>query len=590
MAKTRPTTTEAVTATVNNTLNLACSEMARELFKIKTDRHTNGKDHTTLDARHVRRIILDTCSRYRLPRVPKNHEILAAAEDDSVFKELCTVLVKKPAKTASGVSVVAVMPKPFACPHGRCTYCPGGPEYNTPNSYTGAEPSTIDAIAFEYDPVRQIRTKLGQLEAFGHDISKTEIVIVGGTFLFMPPAYRKSFVKACYDALSGYRSATVTTAATPTPLASVPSGTIRESQTLNERAAVRNVGFTIETKPDYCKIPHIDAMLDYGVTRVEIGIQSLRDRIYALTNRGHTYADVLESFQLAKDAGYKITAHMMPGLPTMTPEDDIADFAKLYDDADLRPDMLKIYPALVIKDTQLYREYVDGRYVPYSDHEMLNVLAEAKKRIPKWVRIMRVQREIPPSRIIAGPKHGNLRQMVRDRLIREGTPCRCIRCREAGLLPANPKRQQPSTYGADDLHLDIIRYDSSRGKEAFISYEDDMERIYGFVRLRKPGPAAHRPELSPVNGKIKRCIVRELHVYGRTVGIGTNGLHDRRHDNGSIQHSGLGRRLMSRAEEMARDTFGAEQLLVISAVGTREYYKRLGYSLYGPYMCKDLIK
>lgn len=561
----------------------ACGEMARKILKMMAEgAGGNNGGCAEPDARRVRRIILDTCSRYSLPRVPGNREILLAAAGGGGdrFRELCAVLRKKPAKTASGVAVVAVMPKPFACPHGRCTYCPGGPEYNTPNSYTGAEPSTIDAIRHEYDPVPQIRAKLEQLEAFGHDTSKTELVIVGGTFLFMPPAYRRDFVRACYDALNGVDN---------------PSKTLLQAQRLNERAAVRSVGFAIETKPDYCKAAHIDAMLDYGVTRVEIGVQSLRDRVYKIINRGHTYADVTESFQLAKDAGYKIAAHMMPGLPTMTPEDDMADFARLYDDPDLRPDMLKIYPALVIKGTPLYEEYASGRYSPYSDHEMINVLADAKRRVPKWVRIMRVQREIPPSRIVAGPRHGNLRQMVRDRLAAEGTPCRCIRCREAGLQPAAQARQRQA-HGTDGLHIDIVQYDSSGGREAFISYEDDDERIYGFVRLRKPSSGAHRPELAGVTESggrggdgVRRCIVRELHVYGRAVGIGVSSIGNGRGDGGSIQHAGIGRSLMGRAEDVARDTFGAEQLLVISAVGAREYYSRLGYSLYGPYMCKELM-
>ena len=574
------------------------------------------------DRSMVRRIVFDACSRHGLPRVPKNYEILsfaaacggvaecdcsdhydtgdnnhnttdaiasssgrdcsipAAAHTPVHMRALRTVLLKKPAKTASGVAVVAIMPKPFACPHGRCTYCPGGPEYNTPNSYTGAEPPALDAIKHSYDPIPQIRTKLEHLEAFGHDTSKTEIVIVGGTFLFMPRKYREDFVKSCYDALNGTSSA----------------ATMRDAQNINERAATRNVGFTIETKPDYCKEQHIDDMLSYGVTRVEIGIQSLRDRVYRHVNRGHTYCDVVESFGLAKDAGYKIAAHMMPGLPTMTPADDIADFARLYEDSDLRPDMLKIYPSLVIRGTPLYDEYKSGKYVPYSDHDMINVLAEAKKLVPKWVRIMRVQREIPPSQIVAGPKQGNLRQLVRKRLAEQGTPCKCIRCREAGLS------DNDTIPAVDDLKLDVMRYDSSGGKEVFISYEDDSERIYGFVRLRKPSSGAHRPELADGT---RTCIIRELHVYGRVVGVGSGGSggkNDVCRDNvisedaqngpaalqpqSRIQHMGLGRSLMANAEKIARTEFGARRMLVTSAVGTRPYYQRLGYSLYGPYMAK----
>ena len=593
-----------MTVTYTNQTNvgmvqLACDEIVNTISS-DINMYNNHK--------RLRRVIFDVCSKYALHRVPKNHEILSSAVqknknhtiDGDTLQALRHILLKKPAKTASGVAVIAIMPKPFACPHGRCTYCPGGPEYNTPNSYTGAEPPAIDAMNSDYAPIPQIRTKLDQLCTFGHDTSKTEIVIVGGTFLFMPKSYRYDYIKSCYDALNGFSS-----------------DTLQQAQQANEHAAVRNVGFTIETKPDYCKIPHIDDMLEYGVTRVEIGVQSLQDRVYHIINRGHTYDDVVESFQLAKDAGYKIAAHMMPGLPTMTPEDDIADFAKLYNDSDLRPDMLKIYPSLVIKGTALYDEYMAGKYKPYSDHDMINVLAEVKSHIPKWVRIMRIQREIPPSQIIAGPRQGNLRQIVRDMLKRRGTPCKCIRCREAGL-------SEDTVNGAplpkvDDLHMDVAYYDSSNGKEAFVSYEDELERIYGFVRLRKPSCNAHRPEIldksdrvcddrmhqnhslnndnTNTDHSITTCIIRELHVYGQTVRVGAsdtdspvNFNSSNTHDNLTmIQHSGLGRRLMSAAEDIAHTKFGAKRLLVISAVGTRPYYRKLGYSLYGPYMSKDLV-
>jgi len=328
------------------------------------------------------------------------------------------------------------------------------------------------------------------------------------------------------------------------------------------------VGFTIETKPDYCKHVHVDAMLDYGITRIEIGVQSLQERVYKIVNRGHNYNDVIESFQIAKDAGYKIVAHMMPGLPTMTPEGDIADFKKLFDDPHLKPDMLKIYPSLIIENTPLYEEYKGGRYIPYSDDDMINVLTEAKKNIPKWVRIMRVQREISPNEIIAGPKSGNLRQIVQENLKKLGMSCKCIRCREAGLSNRKTEYQ--------NLKLNRIDYESSGGSEVFLSYEDANDSIYGFLRLRKPSILAHRKEINN-----NSCIVRELHVYGKSLRLGEKGENE-------IQHSGLGKNLMSEAEKISKEEFDATNLVVISAVGTREYYQKLGYSLYGPYMVKPL--
>ena len=274
-----------------------------------------------------------------------------------------------------------------------------------------------------------------------------EIVIVGGTFLFMPKDYQENFIKSCYDALNG-----------------TESRSLEEAKSNNEHATIRNVGFTVETKPDYSKKEHVDLMLNYGITRVEIGIQSLQERVYEITNRGHNYNDVLESFQISKDAGYKIVAHMMPGLPTMTPNGDIEDFKKLFSDSQLRPDMLKIYPSLVIENTPLYTEYKQGKYVPYSDEDMIKVLTEVKKDIPKWVRIMRVQREISSKEIIAGPKSGNLRQIVHQNLAKQGLRCKCIRCREAGLSNKKIEKQE--------LRLIRIDYDSSNGKEVFLSYED----------------------------------------------------------------------------------------------------------------------
>jgi elongator complex protein 3 len=487
------------------------------------------------------------CTKYSLERIPRNHEILATVNGHE-YSRLQRILLKKPVKTASGVAVIALMPMPYTCPHGRCTYCPGGIEFNSPNSYTGNEPSTINAIENQYDPKRQILSKIEKLTAYGHDPTKMEIVIVGGTFLFMPRDYQLNFIKACYDALNG-----------------IESQNLEEAKAYNENAHIRNVGFTIETKPDYCKQEHVDVMLQYGITRVEIGVQSLQENVYRLVNRGHTYSDVTESFQVSKDSGYKIVAHMMPGLPTMTPEGDITDFKRLFSDDALKPDMLKIYPSLVLPHTPLYQQYLQEKYKPHSDEDMIRVLIEVKKCIPRWMRIMRVQREISPQEIIAGPKSGNLRQIVHERLKKQNISCCCIRCREIGLGP----QKEPVLHRQD--------YTSSGGDEIFLSYDDSDDKIYGFLRLRNPSQKAHREEI------VGSCIVRELHVYGRSLKIGE-------HLNDQIQHSGLGKNLMHEAEKIASEEFDAKKLVVISAVGTRQYYRKLGYSSDGPYMAKLLPK
>ena len=517
----------------------ACKEISDNLLSISNPTEKDAK-------KEVKRI----CIKYSLERIPRNYEILAHAIGPEYIK-LQKALVRKPVKTASGVAVIALMPKPYACPHGRCSYCPGGIEFNTPNSYTGREPSTQNAIANSYDPKKQILDKLEHLIAYGHDSTKLELVIVGGTFLFMPRSYQIDFIKSCYDALNGFDSPDLET-----------------SKKNNEKTNFRNVGFTIETKPDYCKKEHVDWMLEYGVTRVEIGVQSLHERVYEIVNRGHTYKDVIESFEISKDAGYKIVAHMMPGLPSMTPEEDILDFKKLFYDPELRPDMLKIYPTLVLEDTPLYSSYKEGRFTPYSEEEMVKVLTEIKKIIPRWARIMRVQREISSDQIIAGPKLGNLRQIVQQNLKKQNLSCKCIRCREAGL--------SENIINIDDIKLHRENYDSSNGKEVFLSYDDSKDRIFGFLRLRKPSDKAHRSEVSG-----NTSIVREIHVYGKSLKLGER-------DQDSIQHLGLGKNLMSEAEKISREEFDSKRLLVISAVGTREYYRKLGYTQLGPYMSKDL--
>ena len=517
----------------------ACEEIVQNLLNI--DNLENNK---------IKNEIKAVCTKYSLERIPRNNEILSMVNPTD-FKKLQNILLTKPVKSASGVAVVAIMPKPFACPHGRCSYCPGGIEFNTPNSYTGKEPITISAIENQYDPKIQISKKIQQLVSFGHDSTKLELVLVGGTFLFMPKDYQENFIKSSYDALNGFESPNLETA-----------------KKSNETAKNRNVGFTIETKPDYCKEEHVDMMLDYGATRIEVGVQCLQDRVYKIVNRGHDLNDVVDSFQIAKDAGYKIVAHMMPGLPTMSPTDDIKDFQTLFEDIRFKPDMLKIYPSLILKNTPLYDEYQDGKYTPYSDDDMLNVLTEVKKMVPKWMRIMRVQREITPMEIVAGPKMGNLRQIVHENLEKQGFSCKCIRCREAGLA----KKKDLD----EELVLERINYDASEGNEVFLSYNDSKDLTYGFLRLRKPSEKAHRKEISP-----DVAIVRELHVFGKAIEIGS-------HENDSFQHLGLGRKLMKAAEEIAKDEFAAKKLLVISAVGTREYYQKLGYKIYGPYMAKEL--
>jgi elongator complex protein 3 len=295
----------------------------------------------------------------------------------------------------------------------------------------------------------------------------------------------------------------------------------------------------------------------------------LDDRVYKLVNRGHTLDDVVDAFRIARDSGYKIVAHMMPGLPGSSPDKDIADFRRLFEDEAFKPDMLKVYPTLVLAHTGLHQLYSAGKYNAYSDDDLVDVIVEMKKMVPEYVRIMRVQREIESDDIVAGPKSGNLRQIVLERLKKDGRSCNCIRCREAGLQKRYPAE--------GDVVMKRMDYVASGGKEVFLSYESaDGKTILGFLRLRKVN-RPHRQELKDA------AIVRELHVYGQALGVGLDA------DSSSYQHRGYGMKLMQEAERIAKDELAAGKILVISAVGTREYYKtRLGYRQDGPYVSKVL--
>ena len=490
---------------------------------------------------------------YSLSTLPKSKDILEFLDKSDPVRRL---LMVKPVKTSSGVLVIAVMPKPYACPQGRCIYCPGGVSTNTPLSYTGHEPVARKAQKVTFDPYLQIRSRLSHINSLGHQTGKVELVIIGGTFPFMPEEYQRDFVKSCFDALND------------TDNSSCSSSDLTEAMRLNETAKSRCVGLTVETKPDYCKAKHVDLMLEMGVTRVEVGVQSLQAEVIKAINRGHTIDDVVECFRIARESGLKIVAHMMPGLPGSSPTKDIEDFCTLFENSLFKPDMLKIYPTLVLERTPLFNLFKAGKYQPYTVEEMAKVLTEVKKRIPPWIRIMRVQREIDANEIIAGPVCGNLRQIVLQKLKDQGFNCNCIRCREIGI-------QDSASVPADTILMNRIDYEASNGKEVFLSFETaDHTKLFGFLRLRFI-VNSHRKELT------QDCaIVRELHVYGLMLNVGSQKASN------SSQHMGYGLKLMHEAERISRDEFGAKALFVISAVGTREYYKKLGYVMHGPYMAK----
>lgn len=395
-----------------------------------------------------------------------------------------------------------------------------------------------------YDPYKQVLARLKAFRIMGHLTDKIELIVMGGTFLSYPIKYQYDFIKACYDALNGKTSKS-----------------LEEAKHLNEKAKHRCIALCIETRPDVCSKEDIQRMLEFGCTRVELGVQAIDDKIYKLIKRGHKIRDVVETTQLLKDAGFKVGYHLMPGLPGASFKKDIAMFKKIFADENFRPDQLKIYPCQVIKGAELEKLHEKGRYTPYNDKQLIKLIIEFKKLVPKYCRIMRIMREIPPEFLVAGTIHIDLRKNVAEEMKKQGKKCNCIRCREIGFA---------LLQGKDiDHHLKMnkIEYNASKGKEFFIEIINNDDIIFGLIRLRIPD-------------KSKTLIVRELHVYGPAVELFKKA-------RGAWQHTGLGKQLMIEAEKIAKIK-KCKKISVISGVGVREYYRQLGYALEGAYMVKNL--
>ncbi len=505
----------------------------------------------------VNRAKFQVAAKYHLKQIPSNADLISSLAPEEE-QRLLPVLKRKTTRTISGVSVVAVMTKPHACPQPEpCAYCPGGPAMGVPQSYTGHEPAAMRGSQNNYDPYNQVRSRIEQLTAIGHKVDKIELIIMGGTLPSTPLEYQTWFIQRCLDAITGKTSVN-----------------LQEAKTNAETSKIRNVGITVETRPDWAKQTHVNSMLEMGVTRLELGVQNPDDEIYRLVGRTHTVADVTEATQVAKDAGLKIVYHLMPGMPGSNPEKDLEAFKRVFSDPSFRPDMIKIYPCLAIAGTKAYGWFQKGTYKPYTTSEAVNVIAEIKKMLPSWIRVMRVQRDIPAQLILAGVNKSNLRQLVTEELAKQNVKCNCIRCREVG------HRMAIDHVKPDLENIKILTqtYDASEGKEIFISAEDQKNNVLlGYLRLRVPSAKVFRPELS----RVPSGIVRELHVYGPLVPVG-------KRVEGAWQHKGYGKALLEEAEWISRETYGLKKLFVISALGTKRYYMRLGYLHDGVYVSKNL--
>jgi elongator complex protein 3 len=454
--------------------------------------------------------------------------------------------MKKISRTISGVTPVAVMGKPVGCP-GQCIYCPTFPD--APKSYTPESPAVLRAKLCSYEPKRQVEARLRILMDMGHPVDKVELIVMGGTFLAYPEEYQYQFIKDCYDGLNGCETSSLDAA----------------KQT-NETAVHRCIGLCIETRPDWCREEEVAKMLEFGTTRVELGVQTLDDGIYELVQRGHNVTEVVRATKLLKDYGFKVYYHWMPGLPGSKPEHDLELSQQLFDDEDFRPDGLKLYPTLVIAGTELEKWYADGRYQPYAMDDLVSLMIGIKTQVPGYVRIPRVMRDMPGKFIVAGCKDLALRSAIRKRMEEIGVECKCIRCREYGHRLRDKHR-----IGEPRLHR--LDYQASGGEEIFLAFEDDGGTIFGLLRMRIGSLAVE-------NGNV--AMVRELHVFGSEVPLGEKNA-------GAAQHKGMGLQLLKEAERIARDEFKATGIAVISGVGAREYFRsECGYELNGAYMAKGL--
>jgi elongator complex protein 3 len=538
----------------------ACADVASALVEDYESQLDGKKPKKDLNLNTLRNNI---AKKHFLSNTPPLTAIINAVPEH-YKKYILPRLIAKPIRSASGIAVVAVMCKPHRCPHiaytgNICVYCPGGPdsdfEYST-QSYTGYEPTSMRAIRARYDPFEQARGRVDQIKSLGHSVDKVEYIIMGGTFMSLPVSYREEFISQLHNALSGFQATNVD-----------------EAVLAGEMSSTKCVGITIETRPDYCLDQHLSDMLRYGCTRLEIGVQSLYEDVARDTNRGHTVASVAETFKLSKDAGFKVVSHMMPDLPNVGMERDLDQFREYFENPDFRTDGLKIYPTLVIRGTGLYELWRTGRYKNYTPNALIDLVARILALVPPWTRIYRVQRDIPMPLVTSGVENGNLRELALSRMKDFGTTCRDVRTREVGINEVKNKIR-PS-------QVELVRrdYTANGGWETFLAYEDPKQDILiGLLRLRKCSSThTFRPELT----RQPTSLVRELHVYGSAVPV-----HGR--DPRKFQHQGYGTLLMEEAERIARDEHGSEKLSIISGVGVRSYYAKLGYWLDGPYMSKWL--
>jgi len=539
--------------------------------------------------KELNKIKFNFSKKHKLKKIPSNIELAAQIKDDK-FSQILTI---KPTRNISGVNVVAIMTKPSNCPYGKCIYCPGGVESyfgDVPQSYTGHEPASMRAKRNDYDAYLQVMNRLEQYSAMNKLSGKIEMIVMGGTFPSFPVKYQENFVSDAFKAQNDFsrmffknnkfesekfneffelpgniRNKERTERIKSKLMKLKEKSNLEIEQKKNETSKIRCVALCVETRPDFCRKKHINEMLKLGVTRVELGVQTVYDDILKKIKRGHTVEDSIEATQLLKDSFLKVGYHMMPGLPGSNYDLDYKCFKEIFSNPDFKPDAIKIYPCMVMPGTKLYEIWKRKKFDPMISEDATNLICEIKKIIPKYCRIMRIQRDIPTNITSAGVDKTNLRQYVSKKMKEKNITCNCIRCME-------PRGRE---IDFDSAKLNVSKYEASHSTEFFISF-DDMKNdiLIGYCRLRIPWKPFRKEIIKNSAG------IRELHVFGEAAAIGEKGI---------IQHHGFGKRLIEEAERIAKEDFDCSKILVISGIGAREYYrKKLNYRDDWVYLSKGI--
>jgi elongator complex protein 3 len=524
-------------------------EAEKAIFKL-IDAFKNNNDLNVLKRKLAKEFGFSFFSNVELIKAYHNFCINKRFKPDL---RIINFLKKRRIRSLSGVAVISVLTKPYSCP-ARCIFCPT--EKGMPKSYLSNEPVVMRGILNSFNPYKQVKNRLESLNLTGHPTDKIQLIILGGTWSFLPLDYQKWFIKKCFDACNDKISKNLSLA-----------------QKINEKAKHRIIGITVETRPDFVNKEEIINLRKLGITAVEIGVQSIYDDVLKLNVRGHDINSVIQATKLLKDAGFKVCYHLMLNLFGSSIDLDKKMFKEIFRNSDFQPDFLKVYPCAIVREAELYRFWQEGKYIPYTEEELKNLIKEIKKEIPYYCRIQRLIRDIPSPSIVTGPaKISNLRQIVEEEIKKEGWRCKCIRCREV-KDNYNPKER---------LYLFREDYSASGGKEVFLSYENkDRNKLYCLLRLRIPSNIFENKKHF-INVLNDSAIIREVHTYGKV-----HPLNEEKFIS-SPQHRGLGKKLIKKAEEIARKEFGIKKMAVISGVGVRDYYRKLGYMLKDNYMVKNL--